>query len=416
MWIKLLLVALVATLSLADKERFDGFKVFRVVPSTDEHVDILKQLTMENGYAFWTYPTKVNQPVDVMVSQEKLNEFYKLMESTRMKYEEFIEDVQRLIDTENPHITREDFGYSHKKYHTLDEIYQWFELLTKQYPDLVSIIEVGKTYEGRTIKGVKISYGSKNPGIFIEGGIHAREWISPATVTYLIDQFLTSTDSKIRKLAESHDWYMVPSVNPDGYVYTHEKNRMWRKTRSGSGLCKGADANRNWGFMWNSGGASSIPCLENYAGKGPFSEIETKTLSQYLASLKGKLFAYISFHSYSQLLMFPYGHTTKHLDNHEEEKAIGMKAIGALAERYGTQYVTGNIAETIYVASGNSMDWVKATLKLPVTYTYELRDKGRYGFLLPADQIIPNGEEVMDSLVTMFDEAIKFGYPKPTEE
>ncbi|CAB0028609.1 unnamed protein product, partial [Trichogramma brassicae] len=83
---------------------------------------------------------RLNQPVDVMVSQEKLNEFYKLMESTHMKYEVFIEDVQRLIDTENPHVTREDNGYSHKKYHTLDEIYQWFELLTKKYPDLLGIV------------------------------------------------------------------------------------------------------------------------------------------------------------------------------------------------------------------------------------------------------------------------------------
>lgn len=65
------------------------------------------------------------------------------------------------------------------------------------------------------------------------------------------------------------------------------------------------------------------------------------------------------------------------------------------------------------LASGGSVDWVKSTLKLPLVYTYELRDKEEdyYGFLLPADQIIPNGQEVLDSLVALFQEAKKFGYP-----
>ena len=72
------------------------------------------------------------------------------------------------------------------------------------------------------IKGVKLSFGANKPGIFIEGGIHAREWISPATVTYLINEFLTSKNSLVRKLAESYDWYIVPTFNPDGYAYTHE--------------------------------------------------------------------------------------------------------------------------------------------------------------------------------------------------
>ena len=61
------------------------------------------------------------------------------------------------------------------------------------------------------------------------------------------------------------------------------------------------------------------------------------------------------------------------------------------------------------------MDWVKATLKLPVTFTYELRDTGRHGFILPASEIIPNGEEVMDSIIAMFQEATRLGYPKPNQ-
>ena len=58
------------------------------------------------------------------------------------------------------------------------------------------------------------------------------------------------------------------------------------------------------------------------------------------------------------------------------------------------------------------MDWAKATLKVPIAYTYELRDTGKHGFILPADQIIPNGEEIVDSFIGMFKEATKYGYPK----
>lgn len=58
------------------------------------------------------------------------------------------------------------------------------------------------------------------------------------------------------------------------------------------------------------------------------------------------------------------------------------------------------------------MDWVKGTYHVPITYTYELRDLGRHGFILPADQIIPTGEETMDSLIAMFKETKARGYYK----
>lgn len=62
------------------------------------------------------------------------------------------------------------------------------------------------------------------------------------------------------------------------------------------------------------------------------------------------------------------------------------------------------------VASGSSIDWVYEKVKVPLTYTYEFRDKGRYGFILPADQIIPNSLEVIDSLVAMVASANGLGY------
>lgn len=155
-----------------------------------------------------------------MVAPEKLNEFTKLMNSSGMKYEVHINNVQSLIDKENP-LTKDSNEFGWTSYHTLDQIYKWLDSLVDKYPENVEGLVGGKTYEGREIKGVKLSFGQNKSAVFIEGGIHAREWISPATVTYLLNEFLTSDNQDIRKLAESYDWYIFPVVNPDGYVFTH---------------------------------------------------------------------------------------------------------------------------------------------------------------------------------------------------
>ena len=65
-------------------------------------------------------------------------------------------------------------------------------------------------------------------------------------------------------------------------------------------------------------GASSDPCDSKFAGVAPLTEYETLNMSKYIKSIGDKLFAYISFHSFTQLLMVPYGYTTEHLDNYNE--------------------------------------------------------------------------------------------------
>ncbi|XP_014602008.1 PREDICTED: zinc carboxypeptidase-like [Polistes canadensis] len=410
---KLLALVLVTWVS-AQKASFNNYKVFGVLPRTELQLEILRQIDNHNGFSLWNDPSMVNATIDVMVSPDKLVEFYELMDVIGTPYTKFIDDVQDLIDNEmSKEQTYAKSGFKLNTYNTLADTYAYLDSLAQDHPDKVEVVVAGKSYEGRQIKGVKITFGSNKPGIVIEGGIHAREWISPATVLYLIDRFLNSDNKEVRAFAESHNWYIFPVTNPDGYVYTHTKNRLWRKTRKPySALCYGSDPNRNWGYRWNTGGASSNPCAETYAGSGPFSDIETKSLSEYIQSISDQFFAYVSFHSYSQLLLFPYGHTTAHLENYDDLLAVGKKSISALAKRYGTAYRTGNVAETIYIATGSSVDWVKGTLRKQISYTYELRDRGRYGFILPASQIIPTGEETLDSLIALFNEAAARGYPQ----
>lgn len=392
------LCLLILSAAFANRATYDNYQVHRVLPDNQEQLNILKHLEDDpNGLSFWVGPSRIQKAVDIMVPPHILPRFNEILASLNLKSEVYISNVQHLIDTERPKVRPTvDFGWT--DYYTLEEIYAWLDSLPETYPGIVTPIVGGESYEGRQIRGVKVSHRAGNPGVALEGGIHAREWISPATVTYILNKLLTSQDPVIQDLAQSFDYYVFPVVNPDGYVYTHTTDRTWRKTRSPSdSLCYGADPNRNWDFHWKEAGASSSPCSDSFAGESPFSEIETRTLAKYLAGISDSLVGYLDFHSYSQLLMFPFGHTHEEVSNYDELLAVGLEAAAALAVNNGTSYKVGSIYDAIYAASGGSIDWVRGVLDTPYTYVWELRDTGRYGFLLPASQIIDTAEETFNS-------------------
>jgi len=409
MKLSLVLLAVAVALCGAEVARYDNYRVYRVTPRADRNIMSLQLLQETNDYDFWSDISLVGRPVDIMVAPHLFSRFAEFMRDHNLEHFVMIENVQETINGVNPkaHLgAMRNRAIDWNAYYPLEEIYYWLNELQETYPGVVTVVKGGETFEGRDILGVHVTFKPENADriIFIEAGIHAREWISPATTTYILNQLLTSEDAAVRAMAESFDWYIFPSYNPDGYVYTWETERLWRKTRTPYGLCYGADPNRNWASHWNEGGASNNACSDTYAGPSAFSEIETKSMSEFVNTLGDRIWGYIAFHSYSQLLLLPYGHSDEHVENYDELYEIGLLGAASLAERYGTEYTVGNIVEVLYVASGGSMDWVKATYGTRVTYTYELRDTGRYGFLLPADQIIPTAEETLDSLLTIVQE------------
>ena len=127
--------------------------------------------------------------------------------------------------------------------------------LTALYPNLLSTEIIGYSYEERPLRLLKVTNKNINasrPAVFLDSGIHAREWISPATLTYLVNRLIT--DPQYLDIVYNLDLYVVPVLNVDGYEYTHTTNRMWRKSRkpnSGSvPICFGTDLNRNFPFQW----------------------------------------------------------------------------------------------------------------------------------------------------------------------
>lgn len=165
-------------------------------------------------------------------------------------------------------------------------------------------------------------------------------------------------------------------------------------------------------------GSSPDPCRYDYAGTKAFSEPEAKVLSDFLTKnvRSARIQTYLSFHSYSQLLMFPYGATSTKATNYDHLKAIGQKAIDALRQRNNTVYQTGSVYETIYPSSGSSHDWAYSALNIPITFTFELRGlpNSTEMFILPAHEITPTGLETLDAVVAILTEAKKLGYYVPS--
>ncbi|CAG0924175.1 unnamed protein product, partial [Notodromas monacha] len=234
--------------------------------------------------------------------------------------------------------------------------------------------------------------------IFIESQIHAREWITSATTTWIFNEILNNPE--YASVLDEFDFHFVPVVNPDGVAYTHTNDRLWRKTRSpNDNGCFGADPNRNWDASFGGPGTSDDPCSEIYHGASPFSESEVKAVSDYILENSAAIAAFFDIHSYSQLVLLPWGDSADLPEDYDELYRVGKIFQDHVAILYGTEYITGNIADVIYLAAGGSVDWVKATAQVKYSHALELRDTGDYGFLLPPSQIIPSGEETLLGLL-----------------
>ncbi|XP_020512301.2 carboxypeptidase B [Labrus bergylta] len=398
----LLLFGLVAV-ALTDVTRFEGEKVFRLKPTLDEHVTLIKDLAKSIELDFWKPESPelvtIDIEVDIHVPAIYLDMVYTMLQQSDMQSEVLIEDLQKAVDGQA------DGGqsprtHSYTKYNTWDKIQSWIASMASSNSNLISKQVIGNTYEGRAMTLLKLGKKSSStkPAIFMDCGIHAREWISPAFCQWFVKEALSTygSDSQMTSLLDQMDVYVLPVLNIDGYDFTHKSNRMWRKTRSrkSGSSCVGADPNRNFDAGWCSMGASSNPCSDTFCGYSPESEIEAKNVANFIRRNKSTIKAYLTVHSYSQLLLFPYSYTYSLAADHSELLKVAEGASSALRSLYGTRYTSGPGATTIYPAAGGSDDWAY-DLGVKYSYTFELRDTGRYGFLLPESQIKPTCEETM---------------------
>lgn len=404
-----------------DMARFDGQTVVRA------EVDSIRELRtlLALGGDIWSESIGIGK-IDVMLPTQRV----RVLDGTAIEYEIVIKDVQALLDAEQVRLNANQNGFAgpgyHGEYHQQDEIFAFYDALETSRPDLVTSRVIGQTIEGRDILAYTIFGGepadiAEAPSVYILTGAHAREWIGPATMAFVVDNLVNNhgIDGRITSLVDGVVWHIVPIANPDGYQHTWDDNRLWRKTRrvNGDGTF-GVDWNRNFAAGWGGPGSSGSTNSETYRGTAPFSEPETQAIRDDLLAQANPV-AFFDVHCYSQLILWPYGYADTEPEGTPGvvHRMIGEGIRDAIASVHGTSFAP-QPAHDLYLASGTSLDWAWDDAGV-YSFTYELRDTGNFGFILPPEQIIPSGEEILESFLYVGEQVLgssafvdfPFGFP-----
>ena len=205
-----------------------------------------------------------------------------------------------------------------------------------------SISSIGRSYENRDQLVVNIGDSSK-PLVFYFCNIHAREWLPPMYCTYMVENLIANGG---HPLLDTFSFTILPSANPDGYVYTWTNNNLWRKTRKPNpgSSCVGVDPNRNYDNRHCGAGTSNSPCSEIYCGPQPWTEIEVRNIRDFALQNQNRLIAMNDVHAKGQMWMHPYGGTTTRPPSSDynkmftcaEEAADGIRAAEGRSWDYGT--------------------------------------------------------------------------------
>ena len=414
-----------AAIGADQPRRFDGYKIIRVEVSSQNELEALEQevttlLNCVHGVGL----------MDALVSPDQLD----AVAALRLPTQVVQDDVQAMVERERAASSVAaadpfaDFFQAYHPYGSFDEsgtILWYMNELVTRYPSLASLVEIGTTIEDRTIWGLRISNDAivEKPAVVYFGGEHAREWIGTTVPTYfatfLLEDYGSDKDPTATDLVDNVEFFLIPVFNVDGYVFSWTSNRFWRKNRRFiGGSTYGVDLNRNWAEGWGGQGSSGFSTSEVYRGPSPFSEPETQALRDFFLD-HPNVRAQLDIHAYGQDVLWPYGYTHVPPADQKTYAQIGQAMRSLIFDVHDIDYDgIGSIYTALYAASGVSLDWTYAVLDI-LSFSFECRDQGAIGFLLPPDQIIPNNQELLPAIVHLTNSdwvrsaPIRFEFPTP---
>lgn len=236
----------------------------------------------------------------------------------------------------------------------------------------------------------------------------AEQQLTVIVIEYLAYQLIDGYkkgDANVTAFLDYYDFYLVPFHNPDGFLYSQTGDRLWRKNRQPrpniNTTCLGTDGNRNWKYEWNAeppgGGSTPDPCGQTYRGEAPGDTPENQAmdgLSGNVSQIGAGIRSFIDFHSYSQLILTPYGFSCDPLPEtlpRMLEVAGGTANAIMAASTKNSTYEFGPGCQILYFSTGNSRDHHYAVHGAKHSWTMELspQDEAGGGFVLPPDQIWP---------------------------
>lgn len=278
-----------------------------------------------------------------------------------------------------------DFPAGDARFHNYAETLATLRSMAGTHADISRVLSIGKTLQGRDIWAIHIntsqeslaSSQSTKPGVIFMGNHHAREHLSLEIPLMLAQHLLKNrADAQIAQLLDTRDIWIIPMVNPDGAEFDIDtaKYKMWRKNRRDNKDGNfGVDLNRNYGFKWGTGGSSKDTGSDVYMGTAPFSEPETQAIRDFVISQPNTKIL-LSFHTYSELILYPWGHTYDPIGN-AKDQAVFEKLARTMAawNKYTPQQ-----SSDLYIASGDTTDWAYGERGI-FAFTFELSPKDSWG-------------------------------------
>ena len=386
-----LTIALLYSGSAPERVRYDGMAAVRAHPRT---IADLERVLAVSADVWSEYPAVGD--VEVVADEDGLAE----LAAAGIAFDVLLPDIQAPVDAERARL--QSVGPAKPsnwftEYRDYEAVGNYIERLVDEHPDLASQMVVGRSVEGREIRAMRIAgFGSVRKPVMINGGQHAREWIGVMVPMCIADRLLRryGSDDGVREFVDGTELFVVPLVNPDGYVYAWENDRYWRKNRGGR---HGVDLNRNYAVGFGGRGSSSNPRSQVYRGPHAFSEPESKAVRDVLAMRP--FVAHIDFHSFGQLVLYPWSYKREATPHRGRFAALGDRMASAIYAAHSKTYKLQAGAD-LYAAGGTLMDYGYGE-RGALSFTIELRPKGGGGFVLPPEQIIPTCDESLAALLEL---------------
>ncbi|MEM1331006.1 MAG: M14 family zinc carboxypeptidase [Planctomycetota bacterium] len=386
---------------------YDGLVAVRVTPGS------VRQLNGALAVADVVVNCRVGigLPIDLAASPRGIDALRRMGMDPIVLHEDLGKQVRE--EQERIELTAMQRGVNwYATYHDLAGINQRIDEVAAANAQVVTLGVAGQSIEGRDLRTVSITGpgpgAAGRPTIMFTGGQHAREWVSPATMTYFIETLAEGygSDPRITALLDTARVVIVPIVNPDGYEYSWTSERYWRKNRRNNGDgTRGVDLNRNWSFLWGGPGSSGTTSEDIYRGPTPFSEPETSAVRD-LANAELNLVAHIDWHSYSQLILYPYGGQVAgpRPDDVAFFETTSQDMSDDILNNTGVYYdpIAGY---ELYLAAGDCGDWFYGEREV-YSWTYEMRPgpgNGLSGFALDQAQILPTAQECFSAAMLMME-------------
>lgn len=241
----------------------------------------------------------------------------------------------------------------------------------ERYPSLASMVSIGQSSQGRDIWALRIATGAHDPNkptVLFNGMHHARELMTAEVPLDTIETLLTGygNDARVTHWVDGTEIWIIPMLNVDGNAQVWAGNAMWRKNARGcpeTGACtsgRGIDINRNYPYGWGScRGSSSNPSADDYHGPSAGSEPETQAMMRFVEGVR-PVFD-ISYHSYSELVLYPYGCSGHYAEDRALFEQLGGRMAASLPSDQGAStYRHGTPWQLLYSADGGDMDWMYA--------------------------------------------------------